>query len=120
MGLKHDKDLKLYYSIDEVAQRFGLNQSTLRFWEKEFEGLNPRKTPGGTRYYQEEDIQYISLIHHLVKERGMTLAGARQRLKDNKEATVKEEELLTRLKHVRNELQLLVAAFNKKYPEEND
>ena len=85
MSLKKNKDLKLYFSISEVAQMFDVNESTLRFWEKEFDIINPRKTSKGTRFYKQEDIDAVRLIYHLVKERGMTLAGARQKLKDNKD-----------------------------------
>ena len=77
MSLKKNKDLKLYFSISEVAQMFDVNESTLRFWEKEFDIINPRKTSKGTRFYKQEDIDAVRLIYHLVKERGMTLAGAR-------------------------------------------
>ena len=94
MSLKKNKDLKLYFSISEVAQMFDVNESTLRFWEKEFDIINPRKTSKGTRFYKQEDIDAVRLIYHLVKERGMTLAGARQKLKDNKETTIRQEEIL--------------------------
>ena len=80
-----DKDLKLYYSISEVAQMFDVNESLLRFWEKEFPQLSPKKGSRGVRQYRKEDIETVKLIYHLVKERGMTLPGARQRMKDNKE-----------------------------------
>ena len=72
MSLKKNKDLKLYFSISEVAQMFDVNESTLRFWEKEFDIINPRKTSKGTRFYKQEDIDAVRLIYHLVKERGMT------------------------------------------------
>jgi len=83
MALNKDKNLKLYFSISEVAQMFDVNESTLRFWEKEFDQIRPRKTGKGTRSYRQEDIDAIRLVYHLVKERGMTLAGARQKLKEN-------------------------------------
>ena len=70
---KQQKVEKFYFSIGEVAQLFGLNESTLRFWEKEFDEISPRKTKKGTRYYRQEDIEQIRLIYHLVKERGMTI-----------------------------------------------
>ena len=75
MALNKDKNLKLYFSISEVAQMFDVNESTLRFWEKEFDQIRPRKTGKGTRSYRQEDIDAIRLVYHLVKERGMTLAG---------------------------------------------
>ena len=75
--LNKDKKLKIYYSISEVAQMFNVNESTLRFWEKEFPQLNPKKAGRGVRQYKAEDIEVVKLIHYLVKERGMTLPGAR-------------------------------------------
>lgn len=99
-----DKELKLYYSISEVAQMFGVNESLLRFWEKEFPQLNPKKAGRNIRQYRKEDIETVRLIYHLVKERGMTLPGARQRLKDNKENTLRNFEIVERLKGIRQEL----------------
>ena len=102
--LNTDKELKLYYSIGEVADMFGVNQSLLRFWEKEFPQISPN-TPGrGIRQYRKEDVETIGLIYHLVKEKGMTLTGARQRLKDNKEATIRNYEIVNRLKAIKDEL----------------
>ena len=92
--LNTDKELKLYYSIAEVADMFGVNASLLRFWEKEFPQISPRTTGRGIRQYRKEDVETIGLIYHLVKEKGLTLPGARQRLKDNKEATVRNYEIV--------------------------
>ena len=64
-----DKDLKLYYSISEVAQMFDVNESLLRFWEKEFPQLSPKKGSRGVRQYRKEDIETVKLIYHLVKEK---------------------------------------------------
>lgn len=100
----NDKELKLYYSIGEVAQMFGVNESLLRFWEKEFPQLNPKKAGRNIRQYRKEDIETVKLIYHLVKERGMTLPGARQRLKDNKDNTFRNFEIVERLKGIREEL----------------
>lgn len=98
------KDLKLYYSIGEVAQMFNVNESLLRFWEKEFPQITPKKAGRGIRQYRKEDIEVIKLIYHLVKEKGMTLSGARQRLATSKEATALNFEVVTRLKEIREEL----------------
>ena len=95
-----ERDLKLYYSISEVAQMFDVNESLLRFWEKEFPQIAPKK---GSQY-RKEDVETIRLIYHLVKERGMTLPGARQKLKDNREATIRNFEIINRLKQIREEL----------------
>lgn len=102
--LNKDKDLKLYYSISEVAQMFDVNESLLRFWEKEFPQLDPKKGGRGVRQYRKEDIEVVRLIYHLVKERGMTIPGARQRMKDNKEATLQNFEVVEKLKCIRAEL----------------
>ena len=102
--LNTDKELKLYYSIAEVADMFGVNASLLRFWEKEFPQISPRTTGRGIRQYRKEDVETIGLIYHLVKERGMTLPGARQRMKDNKETTFRNFEIVDRLKTIREEL----------------
>lgn len=112
MALKKDKNLKLFYSISEVAQMFDVNESTLRFWEKEFDIIHPRKTEKGTRYYKQEDIDAVRLVYHLVKERGLTLAGARQKLKNNKEAAVRQEEIVNRLKQIKEELTQIKKAFD--------
>lgn len=102
--LNADKNLKLYYSISEVAEMFGVNESLLRYWEKEFPQLCPKKAGRGVRQYRKEDVETVKLIYHLVKERGMTLPGARQRLKDNKETTLRNYEIVNRLKSIREEL----------------
>ncbi|MCP3895981.1 MULTISPECIES: MerR family transcriptional regulator [Bacteroides] len=99
-----DKDLKLFYSISEVAEMFGVNPSLLRFWEKEFPQIAPKTIGRGIRQYRKEDVEMVGLIYHLVKEKGMTLPGARQKLKDNREATVRNFEIVTRLKDIKEEL----------------
>lgn len=102
--LNTDKNLKLYYKIKEVAHMFHLKETTLRFWEKEFPELSPKKAGRGVRYYRKEDIEVVRLIHHLVKERGMTLEGARLRMKNNPEGTLHNFEIVERLKAIREEL----------------
>ena len=104
MALKADKELKLYYSISEVAKMFGVNESLLRYWEKEFPMIAPKKAGGNIRQYRKEDIENIRLVYHLVKEKGMTLAGAKQRLKMNKETTMNTAEILERQKEIKKEL----------------
>ena len=96
--------MKLYYSITEVADMFGVNASLLRFWEKEFPQISPKTANRGVRQYRKEDVETVRLIYYLVKEKGMTLPGARQKLKDNKEATVRNFEIISRLKEVKEEL----------------
>jgi DNA-binding transcriptional MerR regulator len=118
MALKKDKDLKLYYSISEVADMFSVKESTLRFWEKKFDTICPKTNAKKVRFYKQEDIEAIRLIHYLVKERRLTLAGARQKLKDNKDNTIKQEEIVHKLKSVKKELLSLKAAFDAIMPAE--
>lgn len=75
---------KLYYSIGEVAEMFGVNTSLIRYWEKEFDVLKPVKNKKGNRLFTAEDLENLKLIYHLVKERGFTLQGAKDKLKENK------------------------------------
>ena len=112
--LHTDKELKLYYSIGEVADMFGVNQSLLRFWEKEFPQISPRTIGRGIRQYRKEDVETIRLIYHLVKEKGMTLPGARQRLKDNKEAAIRNYEIVNRLKAIKDELLAIKAELDQR------
>ena len=104
MAYNTNKDLKMYYSISEVAKMFNVNESLLRYWEKEFPIIAPRKAGGNVRQYRKEDIENIRLVYHLVKEKGMTLQGAKQRLKANKEKAVQTAEIVDRLKQIREEL----------------
>ena len=104
MAYNPNKDLKMYYSIGEVARMFDVNESLLRYWEKEFPIIAPKKAGGNIRQYRKEDIENIRLVYHLVKEKGMTLQGAKQRLKLNKEKTVQTAEVVDRLKQIREEL----------------
>ena len=104
MALKTDKGLKIYYSIREVAAMFDVNESLLRYWEKEFSFISPKKAGGNIRQYTKEDIENVRLVYHLVKEKGMTLAGAKQRIKQNKETVSNVVEIVDRLKKVREEL----------------
>ena len=104
MAYNTSKDLKMYYSISEVAKMFNVNESLLRYWEKEFPIIAPRKAGGNVRQYRKEDIENLRLVYHLVKEKGMTLQGAKQRLKANKEKTIQTAEIVDRLKQIREEL----------------
>ena len=110
--LNKNKQLKIYYSIGEVARMFGIPEPTLRFWEKEFPQLAPKKAGRNVRQYRKEDLETVKLIYHLVKERGMTLTGARQRMKDNREDTLRRFELVERLKAVREELMNMKLALD--------
>ena len=108
MALNAYKPQKLYYSIKEVAEMFGLNESTLRYWETEFPFLKPKTSgPAKVRQYQEKDIEQIKLIHNLVKVRGFKLAAARKILSQNRKGVDKKADVLESLLVVKTELQAL-------------
>ena len=83
---------KRYYGIGEVAKAFGVNTSLIRFWEKEFDVLQPKKNAKGNRKFTPQDIQNLQLIYHLVKERGFTLEGAKIHLKEEKQKAKKKQD----------------------------
>lgn len=104
MEQQERKTLKVYYSIGEVAEMFGVNTSLIRFWEKEFDIIKPNKNKKGNRQFTQSDIDNFHLIYHLVKEKGMTLKGAQQKLKENKADTENKFEIIQRLKTIKEEL----------------
>lgn len=104
---------KLFYSISEVAEMLGVNQSNLRFWEKEFKQLKPKRNPKGTRFYSPEDIQIIKQIIYLVSEQKLTLDGAKRKLSQKKDSVAKQQEVVERLKVVRDELIGISKALNQ-------
>lgn len=104
MALNTDKDLKLYYSISEVAQMFDVNETLLRFWEKEFPQINPKKTGRNVRQYTKENIEQIRTIYNLVKVRGLKISAARDALRKNKEGTIQTIEVVERLRAIKAEL----------------
>ncbi len=107
MALNTDKDLKLYYSIKEVADMIGVTETLLRYWEREFPQIAPRKTSRQIRQYTKEDIETIRQIYHMVKVRGLKLAAAREALKQNRPDVDRDVEVLRRLKAVKAEIDKL-------------
>ncbi len=95
---------KLYYSISELAEMFNVNASLIRYWEKEFDIIKPKKNKKGNRLFTKTDIENFHLIYNLVKERGMTLKGAKQKLKDNKQETIANFEIIQSLKSIKTAL----------------
>ncbi|ASV30976.1 MerR family transcriptional regulator [Maribacter cobaltidurans] len=95
---------KRYYGIGEVARAFGVNTSLIRFWEKEFDVLQPKKNAKGNRKFTPQDIKNLQLIYHLVKERGFTLDGAKTHLKEEKQKTLSNFEIIQKLERVKAEL----------------
>jgi len=95
---------KLYYSIGEVAAMFEVNASLIRFWEKEFDIIKPKKNKKGNRLFTRSDIKHFRLIHTLVKEKGYTLKGAKESLKLNPEGVDKNAEVIDSLLKIREQL----------------
>lgn len=112
MKIDIENSTKLYYSLREVAGHFGVNESLLRFWETEFDIINPKKTQGGTRQYTKEDIENIAIVYHLVKEKGLTLEGARQMLKHKKDDTARKLQVIRKLEAIKKELQDIENEFD--------
>ncbi|MBE9468314.1 MAG: MerR family transcriptional regulator [Bacteroidetes bacterium] len=104
MPYKEKKIEKLYYSIGEVAKMFDVNTSLIRFWEKEFDVIKPKKNKKGNRLFTKPDIENFYLIFHLVKDRGMTLKGAKKKLKENKEDTINNFEVIHSLQKIKEML----------------
>ncbi len=95
---------KRYYGIGEVAKAFGVNTSLIRFWEKEFDVLQPKKNAKGNRKFTPQDIKNLQLIYHLVKERGFTLEGAKTHLKEEKQKSLSTFDIISKLEGIKAEL----------------
>lgn len=94
---------KLYYNIGEISKAFNVNPSLLRFWEKEFDILNPKKTIKGTRKYNSVDIKNLKLIYNLLKVRGFTIEGANEKLKTES----KKIEIVQKLEKIKSKLEII-------------
>ena len=93
---------KKYYTIGEVAERFDVATSLIRFWEGEFDIIKPKKNRKGNRQFTKEDIENVKLIYHLVKEKGFTLQGAKDMLKNDSNEVRDKMEMLDSLRNIRN------------------
>ena len=102
MPYKESETTKLYYTIGEVAEMFKVNTSLIRFWEKEFDIIQPKKNKKGNRLFTPEDLDNFHVIFHLVKERGFTLQGAKSKLKENKEDTINNIQVVKSLNEVKS------------------
>lgn len=101
MPYKEQKIEKLYYTIGEVASMFDVNTSLIRFWEKEFDVIKPKRNKKGNRLFTKQDVENFYIIYHLVKEKGLTLDGARKKMKENKEDTINNFEVIKSLKNIK-------------------
>jgi DNA-binding transcriptional MerR regulator len=95
---------KRYYSIGELARAFDVNASLIRFWDKEFDILKPKKNAKGNRMFTPEDVKNLQLIYHLVKERGFTLDGAKTHLKEGQKKTLDKFEIISKLESIKMQL----------------
>ncbi len=95
---------KIYYSIGEVAKIFNVNNSLIRFWEKEFDIIKPKKNSRGNRIFTKNDVKNISLIYHLLREKKYTIQGAIKKIRENKDGVQKNYEIIQNLKKVRSQL----------------
>lgn len=104
----------MIFTIGEVADMMGESTSTIRYWENQFNELNPQKNKKGNRLFSKDDLKTVKLIHHLVKERGLTIKGAKQKLKDNRDETVNNFEIVKRLEVIKHELLDIRTALDNK------
>ena len=101
MPYKEKEIKKLFYPIGEVAQMFNVSVSSIRYWEKEFDILKPKKNKKGNRMFTKKDVENLKIIYHLTKERGFTLEGAKRKLRENKADTIENIEIISHLKNIR-------------------
>lgn len=104
MPYKKPKIEKIYYSISEVSKMMDVSMSTIRYWENEFDALKPFKNQKGNRLFKPKDVETVRLIHYLVKTRGLTIKGAKKKLKENRNETMDNYEVVKRLEDIRQEL----------------
>ena len=104
MALNLNKDLKQFYSIAEVGEIFNVPASLLRYWEKEFPTIRPKKSGNNVRMYTKDDIEEIRLVYDLVKVRNMKLAAARELIQRNRHGAKNSNDLMARLTNVREQL----------------
>ena len=102
MAYKEKEIEKLYFSIGEVAEMFSVAPSLIRFWESEFDIIKPKKNRKGNRQFTKEDIDNVRTIYHLVKEKGFTLQGAKEMLRNDVGAVRDKMEMIDSLKRVRS------------------
>lgn len=101
---KNTRIEKVYYTMGEVSELFEVNPSLIRFWEKEFDMLTPAKNKKGNRLFTKKDLDTLRIIYHLVKERGFTLQGAREILKNKREEVENKVEVIDSLQRIRQYL----------------
>ncbi len=109
MAYKENETVKLYYTMGEVSKMFDVNPSLIRFWEKEFDSIQPKKNKKGNRLFTSNDLEIFRTIYTLVKEKGFTLQGAKATLQKSSIASkeIEKEALINKLLRIKKELLLL-------------
>jgi DNA-binding transcriptional MerR regulator len=102
MPYKEREINKLYYTMGEVSAMFDVNQSLIRFYEKEFDVLQPKKNKKGNRNFTPEDIENLKVIFHLIRDKGYTLNGAKEHLKNNSSETKDTQKVISSLENLKN------------------
>ena len=102
MPYKEREISKIYYSMGEVAAMFDVNQSLIRFYEKEFDVLQPKKNKKGNRNFTLEDIENLKIIFHLIRDKGYTLNGAKENLKHNSGDTRDTQKVIDSLENLKS------------------
>ena len=102
--MKFGEDIpnKSYYTVSDVADYFNLNQSTLRYWESEFNNISPKRNAKGERRYSKEDFEQVEVIHYLLKKKGHTMKGAQQIIADQPKKIKKEMEMIHSLQELKS------------------
>ena len=104
---------KSYYKIKDVSEMLGVPESTLRYWEKTFSGLEPVRTSSNRRAYRPQDVEYLKIIHYLLKTRGLKIDSAKELLRNNKKNITQRLEIIGRLNHIKGELQQILNGLDK-------
>lgn len=102
MPYKEKEITKLYYPIGEVAEMFDVNTSLIRFYEKEFDILQPKKNAKGNRLFRPEDLENLKIIFHLIKDKGFTIPGAKDYLKSNKNEIAEQQKVIDALEKIKS------------------
>lgn len=105
---------KKYYKISEVAEILSIAPSTLRFWEKQFTIISPKRNAYGTRFYTPADVETIRMVYYLVKEKGMRLDAAQQQIKNNRSGIDRKVQAINRLREIRHTLNMMLEAIDEK------
>jgi DNA-binding transcriptional MerR regulator len=106
---------KVYYKIGEVAERYNVKPSLIRYWEQEFTFIKPKKSNKGTRLFTQKDVDHFEIIHHLVKEKGMTIKGVKEFMaKKRKDSSIDKLEVINTLKRTKTLLEEVKSLIGKK------